>query len=172
MLSQQASLNEWQLARALSTQWNCPLYSGERMDPFRSAQLLPRLLVESCGAVPLRQTAAGKILLAFEDSLDHCLSLALERMHGVEVEAGVLAAGEFLHARETLMSMRFPRLRVIEVANRHVLARALAERIEHSQPVEAALVRVHEYYWLRMWKSLDRDPTRAEDVLALEAPFG
>lgn len=170
-LIQQASLNEIELARALSMQWNCPLYSAERFDAARSAQLMPRLLVETCGAVPLRQTSSGRILVAFEDALDHCLSLALERLHGAPVEAGVMAANEFRRVREMLVAAKFPRLRLIEVANRNVLARALARRIEQFQPMDAALVRVREYYWLRMWKTLDRDPSGAEDLLAVEATF-
>lgn len=171
-LIQQASLSEMQLARALSVQWNCPLYSAERFDPARSAELMPRLLVETCGAAPLRQTASGRILLAFEDALDHCLSLALERMHGARVEAGVMASSEFRRVRETLVEAKFPKLRMIEVANRNVLARALTRRIEQFQPMDAALVRVREYYWLRMWKTLDRGMEGAEDLLAVEATFG
>lgn len=170
-LIQHASLDEAQLARALSLQWNCPLYSAERLDEVRSAQLLPRLLLETCGAVPLRQSASGRILLAFEDALDHCLSLVLERMHGVPVEAGVMAASDFRRVRETLMTAKFPKLRLLEVANRNVLAKALARRIEQYQPMDAALVRVREYYWLRMWKTLDHDMTGAEDLLAVEATF-
>jgi len=170
-LIQQASLDEMQLARALSAQWNCPLFSAERLDAAQSAQLMPRLLVETCGAAPLRQASSGRILMAFEDAPDHCLSLALERMHGVGVEAGVMAANEFRQMRESLMGAKFPKLRLMEVANRNVLARALARRIEHFQPMDAALVRVREYYWLRMWKTLDRDVGGAEDLLAVEATF-
>lgn len=171
-LIQQARLNELQLARALSLQWNCPLYSSERFDPSRSAELMPRLLVEACGAAPVRQSSSGRILLAFEDALDHCLSLALERMHGVPVEAGVMVSTEFRRMRETLIEAKFPKLRLIEVADRNVLARALTRRIEQFQPMDAALVRVREYYWLRMWKTLDRDAAGAEDLLAVEATFG
>lgn len=170
-LVQQASLSEMQLARALSLQWNCPLYSAERLDEKQSAQLLPRLLMETCGAAPLRQGSGGRILLAFEDALDHCLSLALERMHGVPVEAGVMARNDFRRVHETMVAAKFPKLRLIEVANRNVLARALTRRIEQFQPFDAVLVRIREYYWLRMWKTLDRSAAGAEDVLALEATF-
>lgn len=170
-LIQQSSLDEMQLTRALSLQWNCPLYSGQRFDPVRSAQLMPRVLVEACGATPLRQTCSGRILLAFEERLDHCLSLALERIHGVPVEAGVMMGSEFRRTRQTLMEAKFPRLRLIEVANRNVLARALTRRIEQFQPMDAVLVRVREYYWLRMWKTLERDPSSVEDLLAVEATF-
>ena len=170
-LIQQASLDEMQLARALSAQWNCPLFSAERLDAAQSVQLLPRLLMETCGAAPLRQASSGRILMAFEDAPDHCLSLALERMHGVGVEAGLIAAHEFRQVRETLMGEKFPPLRLVEVANRNVLARVLARRIEHFRPMDAALVRVRGYYWLRMWETLDRDPGGAVDLLAMEATF-
>ena len=171
-LIEQASLNELELARGLSLQWNCPLYSAERLDPSRAAQLMPRLLVDACGAAPLRRTASGCILVAYEDALDHCLSLALERMHGAPVEAGVMAANEFRRVRETLVESKYPKLRLIEVANRNVLARAMTRRLEQFQPLDAMLVRVREYYWLRMWKTLDRDAASMEDLLAVEASFG
>jgi hypothetical protein len=171
-LIEQSSLNELELARALSLQWNCPLYSAERLDAARAAQLMPRLLVDACGATPLRRTGSGRILVAFEDALDHCLSLALERMHGAPVEAGVMAANDFRRVKETLEEAKYPKLRLIEVANRNVLARALTRRIEQFQPLDATLVRVREYYWLRMWKTLDRDADGMEDLLAVEASFG
>lgn len=171
-LIEQLSLNELDLARALSIQWNCPLYSAERLDSARAAQLMPRLLVDACGAVPLRRTGSGRILVAFEDALDHCLSLALERMHGERVEAGVMAANEFRRVQEALLETKYPKLRLIEVANRSVLARALTRHIERFQPLDATLVRVREYYWLRMWKTLDRAAAGTEDLLALEARFG
>lgn len=170
-LIEQGSLNEMQLARALSLQWNCPLYSAERFDPARAAPLMPRLLVEACGAAPLRRTASGRLLVAFEDGLDHCVSLALEQVHGAPVEAGVMRPQEFRRVRETLMTAKFPRLRMIEVANRNVLVRALVQRMEQVQPMDAALVRVREYFWLRMWKTLDRHAAPAEDLLAVEATF-
>ena len=170
-LIEQSSLNEVELTRALSLQWNCPLYSAERLDAARAAQLMPRLLVDTCGAAPLRRTGSGRILVAFEDALDHCLSLALERMHGAPVEAGVMAAHEFRRVRETLVEAKYPKLRLIEVANRNVLARALTRRIEQFQPLDARLVRVREYYWLRMWKTMDRDAEGIEDLLAVEASF-
>lgn len=170
-LMDQGSLREEQLVRALSLQWNCPLFSFERLDPARAAQLMPRLLVETCGAVPLRRTASGRVLVAFEDGLDHCVSRAMEQVHGVPVEAGLMRAREFRRVRETLVAAKFPRLRMIEVANRNVLVRALVQRMEEVQPMDAALVRVREYYWLRMWKTLDRAAAGAEDLLAVEATF-
>lgn len=170
-LIQQQSLSEIQLARALSAQWNCPLYSAERLEARQSAQLLPRLLVESCGAVPLRRSSSGRLLVAFEERLDHCVNLALERMHGLPVEAGVMPATEFRMARAQVIEAKFPRLRLIEVANRNVLVRAMVKRLEDFQPLDAALVRVHEYYWLRMWRTLNRQPESAEDLLAIEADF-
>jgi hypothetical protein len=170
-LIQQRSLNELQLARALSAQWNCPLYSAERLDVKQAAQLLPRLLVESCGVVPLRRSASGRLLIAYEERLDHCVNLALERMHRVPVEAGVLPSSEFRSARAELIDARFPKLRLIEVANRNVLVRAMVKRMEEFQPLDATLVRVHEYFWLRMWRTFERSPESAEDLLAVESDF-
>ncbi len=170
-LIQQRSLNEMQLARALSAQWNCPLYSAERLDVKQAAQLLPRLLVESCGVVPLRRTSSGRLLAAYEERLDHCVNLALERMHGAPVEAGVMPSTEFRMARAELIGAKFPKLRLIEVANRNVLVRAMVKRMEEFQPLDAALVRVHEYHWLRMWRTLEHDPESAEDLLAVESDF-
>jgi len=170
-LIQQQSLTEVQLARALSAQWNCPLYSAERLEVKQAAPLLPRLLVESCGVLPLRRTGSGRLLVAYEDRLDHCVNLALERMHRRPVEAGVMPSSEFRSARAELIQARFPKLRLIEVANRSVMVRAMVRRIEDFQPLDAALVRIHEYFWLRMWRTIDRHPESAEDLLAVESDF-
>jgi hypothetical protein len=170
-LIQQRSLNELQLARALSAQWNCPLYSAERLDVKQAAQLLPRLLVESSGGLPLRRSSSGRLLVAYEEGLDHCLNLALERMHGLPVEAGVMPSSEFRAARTELIAARFPKLRLIEVANRNVLVRAMVKRMEDFQPLDASLVRVREYFWLRMWRTLERAPESTEDLLAVESDF-
>lgn len=170
-LIQQRSLDEAQLTRALSLQWNCPVFAAERFEAAQAAPLLPRLLVESCGALPLRRTSSGRILVAFEDQIDHRVSLAIERIHGLPVEAGIMAPSGFRHAREQLVAARAPKLRLLEVANASVMVRAMVKRIEDFQPLEARMVRLREYYWLRMWKGLDVESSGMEDLLVTHAQF-
>jgi Type II secretion system (T2SS), protein E, N-terminal domain len=166
-LIQQQLLSEAQLTLALSRQWNCPVFSGERLLATQAALLLPRLFIESYGVLPLRRTAGGRILVACEDHLDPCVNLALERMHAAPVEAGILPAVEFRSVRQQLLAARFPRLRLLEVAGHAALVRALAARLEAFQPLASQLVRVRDCFWLRMWKGLDRADGEAEDVVAM-----
>ena len=95
--------------------------------------------------------AAGRILyLGFEDRLDAALSLALERMTGLEVVGGLVRESEFHPAHSRLLEARFPEAELIEARSEPALAAAFAKAIERTRPVESRLVRVHDCFWLRM----------------------
>jgi len=47
----------------------------------------------------------------------------------------------------------------------------MVKRMEDFQPLDASLVRVREYFWLRMWRTLERAPESTEDLLAVESDF-
>lgn len=170
-LIQQKCLDEAQLATALSAQWNCPVYSAERFDQKQASYCLPRLFAESYHVLPLRRSSSGQILVAYEERFDHRINLALERMHHAQVVAGVMAPTQYRTAHGHLMTASYPKLRLIEVANRDVFVRAMVKRIEEFQPMDAALVTVHDYYWLRMWKTSRHDMENVEDLIAVEKNF-
>lgn len=144
--------SEAMVTRALGLQWNCPVLSLDMGGAEVLTAALPRLFVDAFGALPLR-LAAGKILyLGFEDRLDPALALALERMLGLRVECGLVAGSRFRSAQERALQARFPDVELIEAASIAALGRVLAQTVERARPVEARLVRVHDFFWLRLWR--------------------
>ena len=164
-------LSEPALTRALSAQWNCPVFSLANYRAAPVAGAMPHFLSEAAGAVPVRVAAGRLLYVAFADRIDRSLTYALERMTGLRVEAGIAPGSEFRAAQERFLAAAAPRSRCLEAAGSGVLARSITQRIEAARPLEARLVRMHDYYWLRMWRSPAVQPGVAapdevEDLLA------
>jgi hypothetical protein len=119
--------------------------------PEAVAAALPRFLAGAVGALPVRVAGGRLLYVAFSSGVDRALSYALQRILGMRVSAGVARDSEFAAAEARYLETPGPRTRLIEAANGSVLARTVAKLVERERPVEARLVRVHDYYWLRMW---------------------
>lgn len=154
-------LSEGRLTQALGVQWSCPVLSLEKHGNGLPVTIVPRLLAESFGFVPLRLTSSGMLYLAFEDRIDHSLTLAVERMTGLRVESGLLSATEFRQAQQRVAQGRLARARIIEAANLELLADAFTRHIEARKPIQARLVRLQDLLWFRLW-SQDEGPDRAQ----------
>lgn len=151
-LVRQGSTTEERVTRTLGLQWGCPVLSLDFHRPGDLTALLPRLFVDAFGALPLR-VAAGRILyLGFDDRVDAALALAVERMTGLRVEAGLVQSSLFRLSHARALEARYPSAGLIEAATEQALAQALAKAIEESHCVEARLVRVHDCFWLRLWR--------------------
>jgi hypothetical protein len=165
-------LDEASLAHALGLQWSCPVFSLSRHGGGPTVTVVPRLLSESFGFVPLRHSPAGILYLAFEDRIDHSLTLAIERVTGLRVESGLLPASEFRVAQERHRQGRFARARVIEAGSLPLLAEAFAKHIEKQKPVEARLARLRDLFWLRMWPAAGSGrESDGEDVIGSVVRF-
>lgn len=145
-------LSEPALTRALSAQWNCPVFSLADYRPEEVAAAMPRFLSEALGALPLRAPGGRLLYVAFSGRIDRSLSYALERMTGLPIAAGIAADSEFSGAQARFLETPAPTVRLLEAASSWVLVRTLTKLIETERPVEARLTRVHEYYWLRLWR--------------------
>lgn len=152
-LIRQNAADEEQVTRALSAQWNCPVLTGAPHDPALMASAFPRLLIDSVGAVPLRLAGRELLYVAFEDKIDRCLVLAVEQMLGLKVEAGVLRESDFRHVQQDALRAAFPKTRLLEAANMRGLVHAITSMIEERKAVRSQIVRVHDYYWLRIWRN-------------------
>ena len=102
-LMQQCNLSEEQVTRALSMQWGCPVLSLSGHQPETVSTLIPRVLLDTYGMVPLRNGSSRLAYLAFEDRVDSSVALAVERMSGIHIEAGVVTASQFLRVHERMM---------------------------------------------------------------------
>ena len=162
-LMRQHGIPEQRVTRALSAQWNCPVLALDYHDPETMAPVLPRLFVEAFGALPLR-VAAGQILyLGFEERLDPVVSLAIERMTGLRVEAGLVRDSLFYTAHRRMLEAAFPRADLIESGSEAPLVRILSRALERVKPIESRLVRLHDCLWMRMWSRPQSGPVPAAD---------
>jgi hypothetical protein len=165
-------LDEARLTQALGLQWSCPVFSLEKHSAGLPATVVPRLLAEAFGFVPLCLTSSGVLYLAFEDRIDHSLALAVERITGLRVESGLLKASEFHQARQGLAPGRFACTRMVEAENLDLLAEAFTRHIEKTKPAEARLVRVHDLFWLRLWHRAGDAPTASDPGRGFEDIVG
>ena len=157
-LVRQRSSSEELVTRALGLQWGCPVLNMEFHNTEDLTVLLPRLFIDAFGALPLR-VAAGKILyLGFEDRIDPALALATERMTGLHVETGLVQGSFFRPAHAHALEARFPPVELIETATEQALALALTKALEETRPVEARLARIHDCFWLRIWRRRQTGP--------------
>lgn len=152
-LIRQEAVDEQQVTSALSAQWNCPVLLGAPYDPIVMACAFPRLLIDSFGGVPLRLAGSSLLYVAFADRIDRCLVLAVERMLGLKVEAGILRQSEFQRVREEVLHAPFPKTRLLEAVNIRGLVHAFAAFLEERKAVRSQIVRLHDYFWLRIWRS-------------------
>lgn len=145
-------LSEAALTRAISAQWNCPVFSlaGSRSEEM--ASVLPPFLAEALGALPVRVSGSRLLYLAFSERIDRSLSYAVEHITGLQVAAGMARESEFRHEQARFRSGEAPKTRFLEAGDRRALAREMAAWMEEEQPVAARLARVHEVWWLRIWR--------------------
>jgi len=167
-LVSQQGVSETLVTRALSLQWNCPVLAADRHDPQQMAAVLPRLFVEAFDALPLRVAAGSILYIGFEDRLDPVLTLAVERMHGLRVESGVVSGSAFQSAHGRLLNAAFPKAELVGAESLTPLVRAFSRAVERVRPVESRLIRVHDCLWLRMWTGSQTGPLAGavEDVIA------
>jgi hypothetical protein len=162
-LIKQKAVGEDQITRALGAQWNCPVLSSDSFEPVTMAAMFPRLLMDSLNVIPLRLAGRHLLYVAFEERIDRCLVLSVERMLGLKVEAGVLPASEFRRRQGEILRASFPKARLLEAMNMRGLVHAFTGMMEENKPVQAKIVRVHDYFWLRLW----RNPMATEDSKTL-----
>jgi hypothetical protein len=152
-LIQDSKVPERLITRALSLQWNCPVFSMETPPPAAMGSIAPRLLLEAFGILPIRVAGRRLLYIGFEDRIDRCVTFALERMTGLAVEAGLVNTSEFLRAHQDLLDEgSFPKVRLLEAVDQQAMAKAFTQLLERIRPLDAQLVRVHDCFWLRMWQ--------------------
>jgi hypothetical protein len=160
-LIDECGLDEGRVTRALSMQWSCPVLSMEGFDPAAMALAAPRALVERLGLVPLRMAAERILYLAFEDRMDASAAFAMERMSGLKVQSGLMDGTQLKSAREQLLKSDFVDATLEQVSDAEAMTRKLATALCELRPRASRLVRVHQFYWMRMW--LERGAMRSGD---------
>ena len=58
---------------------------------------------------------------------------------------------QFQSARDRLLECAWVEMKLVTVADKDVLAARMTALLEQKQPIASRLVRVHQYYWMRIW---------------------
>ena len=169
-LRELTQLPDREFAAALAIQWECAVYSLAQFAPEAVAALLPRTLIETLDALPLRMSGEGEhLILCFEDRPDRELVRACGRMHGVSVEGGLLPSHEFWHGSRQILRCTFPPSVLVRAADREQMISAVAACLFHSGVFQARMVYVRGHYWVRFWTRTELGGTDASvrDLLCL-----
>jgi hypothetical protein len=91
------------------------------------------------------------LYLGFADRLDASAALATEQMTELKVESGVLVDAQFETARSRLLACDGVELKIEAAEDKDAMAARITAVLEQKQPIASRLVRLHQYYWLRLW---------------------
>ena len=150
-LKQSCGLEEERITRGLGMQWNCPVLTTNGFSPAAMALVMPKRLIVEFGLVPLRIAGSSLLYMAFQDRMNAAIALGVEQMTGLKVESGLLDGKEFETARASVLSAEGVPIEMKLAADRDALTAAIVRALGQRQPLAARMVRVHQYYWLRMW---------------------
>jgi len=150
-LTRHCGLEEDRIARGLSLQWSCPVLSLEGFSPRAMALMMPRRFIREFGMVPLRVAGSSVLYVAFQEQLNASVALTLEQMSGLKVESGLLTTSQLNSAKARILSEEAVPVRMSAVKDADDLASSVVKLLRQGQPVASRMVRVQQYYWLRMW---------------------
>jgi Type II secretion system (T2SS), protein E, N-terminal domain len=150
-LKSECGLETEQVTRGLSMQWGCPVLTMDGFMPETMALVMPSLLVERFGLVPLRVAGSRILYVGSADRLDASVSLAVEKMTDLKVESGVIEEAQFESARSRLRASDSIEMKRESFADNDAMIGRITALLERNQPVASRFVRVHQFYWLRMW---------------------
>lgn len=150
-LAQNCGLGEEHIARGLGVQWSCPVLAMDGFAPRSMALAMPKRFIVEFGLVPLRVAGASILYLAFENRMNAATALGVEEMSGLKVESGLLPATQFEQARAAVLAAEGVPVTIEQVGDADELAARMVTVIDQKQPIASRLVRVHSYYWMRIW---------------------
>jgi hypothetical protein len=170
-LMTECGLEAEQIVRGLSMQWGCPVLTTEGFSPEAMALVVPKVFVEEFGLLPLRVAGSRILYLGFADRLDASAAFATEQMTELKVESGVVEGGSFEAARSRLLACDGVETRLEAAEDKDAMSARITAILEQKQPIASRLVRLHQYYWLRMWlesgalgRAAGNLPVTSEDV--------
>jgi len=150
-LAQGCGLDEERITRGLGVQWSCPVLTMDGFSAASMALVMPKRLIAEFGLIPLRIAGSTLLYMAFEERMNAAVALGVEQMCGLKVESGLLPGTQFEQARAAVLAADGVAVKFKPVADRDALTAGIVRAVEQTQPVATRLVRIHQYYWLRMW---------------------
>jgi hypothetical protein len=151
-LMRECGLEAEQIVRGLGMQWGCPVLTTEGLSPEAMALVMPKVFIEKFGLLPLRVAGSRMLYLGFADRLDASAAFAIEQMTELKVESGVVEGAQFEAGRSRVLACEGVDVKLESVEDKDAMAARITAILEQKQPIASRLVRVHQYYWLRMWQ--------------------
>ncbi len=155
------------ITRGLGIQWGRPVLTIAGLDSQKMALVMPQVFIERFGAVPLRTAGARMLYVGFESSLDASLTFSLEQMTGLKVEDGILQTEDWGFARAQFENADFVSTKSVPALDIDSLGSEIALILERERPVYSRLVKVHQFFWLRLW--LEKGGMSEAGMLPLDA---
>jgi hypothetical protein len=150
-LQSECGLAPEQVMRGLSMQWGCPVLTTEGFSPEAMALVAPKLFIEKFGLIPLRVAGSRILYFGFEERLDASAAFAMEKMTDLKVVNGLVEGTQFHAARSRLLEYDGVEMKLETVTDKDALAARMTAILEQMQPVASRFVRLHQYYWMRIW---------------------
>ena len=150
-LVQSCGLAEERVTRGLGVQWSCPVLAMNGFSPSAMAKVMPKRFITEFGLVPLRVAGSALLYLAFENRTNAAAALGLEQMTGLKVESGLLSGSQFEAAKKAVLESDSVQMTMAVAADADEVCSMLTKVLESRQPLASRLVRVHQYYWMRVW---------------------
>ncbi len=160
-------VDEREVAAAIAAQWHAPLWHLPSVPPGELLRLAPLQLFRLNATLPVRLIGT-QLSLASADGVDPPMALALERMHGVNVESGIAVSSSLDAAWSTISNGPQQSFEEVQCDDADDIGRRLTRTIESTQPVESRAVRVGRRMWLRLWlepAALAGGPCHGHDIL-------
>lgn len=151
ILVAECGLETERVTRALSLQWGVPILGGDGFSPVEMALIAPGVLIDQLNVLPIRVAGSRILYLGFEDHLEASIALALEQMTGLKVESGLMQTEEYQAGRALLLTKQGVEVKQETFNDTDAMAARITAVLEQKQPIASRLVRVHRFYWLRLW---------------------
>jgi Type II secretion system (T2SS), protein E, N-terminal domain len=150
-LMSECGVSASQITRGLSMQWGCPVLTTEGFSPEAMSLVMPKVFAEQFGVLPLRVAGSRILYLGSTNRLDASAALAIEQMSELKVESGVIEGSIYEPARDKLLACEGVEVRLDTSEHVDSMAARITAILEQKQPIASRLVRLHQYYWLRIW---------------------
>lgn len=150
-LASGCGLDEERITRGLAIQWGCPVLNSNNFSAASMALIMPKRFVEEFGLLPLRIAGSSILYVAFQENRDAAAALSIEQMSSLSVECGLLKQSAFGVVKAELLAAEAVPATMGFANDSADLAEKLASVLEGRQAIASRLVRIHQYYWLRVW---------------------
>src|SRR5260370_4696556 len=151
-LMSECGLEAEEIVRGLSMQWGCQVLTTDGFSPEAMALVMPKVLVEKFGLLPLRVAGSRILYLGCADRLDASAAFATEQMTELKVESGVVAGASFEAARSRLLACDGVETKLEAAADEDAMAGGDKWIPEKKATRRSSPGRVRSYYFDRVWR--------------------